>query len=175
MSRVFGWLAFALVLMLGPVSAQVVNPPYTPVNELPASAVKVGVFGGTGTSTFPGAVALAGAITGATTINASGLITGVGVAAGGPITGATSINGLIHTFASCTDSSIGVTSCSATVAYTSTTSYACGMSYVASTTTTGSATGEAIVNTSNTSVTGTIVGLSVATGTATLLFECLGS
>ena len=152
MSRVFGWLAFALVLMLGPVSAQVVNPPYTPVNELPASAVKVGVFGGTGTPTFPGAIALAGAITGATTIN-----------------------GLIHTFASCTDSSIGVTSCSATVAYTSTTSYACGMSYVASTTTTGSATGEAIVNTSNTSVTGTIVGLSVATGTATLLFECLGS
>ena len=32
MSRVFGWLAFALVLMLGPVSAQVVNPPYTPVS-----------------------------------------------------------------------------------------------------------------------------------------------
>lgn len=77
--------------------------------------------------------------------------------------------------ASCTDATVGVITCSATVAYTSATSYACGMSYVGPTTTTGAATGETIVNTSNTSVTGTIVGLSLATGTATLLFNCLGT
>lgn len=76
---------------------------------------------------------------------------------------------------SCTDSSVGVISCSATVAYTSSTSYACGMSYVGPTTTTGAATGITVVNTSNTSVTGTVVGLAVATGTATILFNCTGT
>ena len=37
------------------------------------------------------------------------------------------------------------------------------------------ATGITVVNTSNTSVTGTVVGLAVATGTATLLFHCFGT
>lgn len=100
---------------------------------------------------------------------------GVTTAATLTIPCATTVNGKRATFASCTDSSVGLTTCSATVAYTSATSYACGMSYVPSTTTTGAATGENIINTSATSVTGTILGLAVATGTATLLFNCLGS
>jgi hypothetical protein len=90
-------------------------------------------------------------------------------------TGTTTIGGKKPTFASCTDTSVGVITCSATVAYTSSTTYACGMSYVGPATTTGTATGITVVNASGTSVTGTIVGLSLATGTATLLFNCLGS
>jgi len=87
----------------------------------------------------------------------------------------TSVNGKKPAFAFCTDTTVGVITCSATVAYTSSTSYACGMSYVGPATTTGTATGMTTVNVSGTSVTGTIVGLSLATGTATLLFNCLGS
>jgi hypothetical protein len=90
-------------------------------------------------------------------------------------TGTTTIGGKKPTFASCTDTTVGVITCSATVAYTSSTTYACGMSYVGPATTTGTATGITVVNASGTSVTGTIVGLSLATGTATLLFNCLGS
>jgi len=90
-------------------------------------------------------------------------------------TGITTIGGKRLTFASCTDTTVGVITCSATVAYTSSTTYACGMSYVGPTTTTGTATGMTTLNASATSVTGTIVGLSLATGTATILFNCLGS
>jgi hypothetical protein len=131
-------------------------------------------------------------------VTAAGLLTSVGVNAGtGTVRGAsdgttnayippcykvggvTCTSGVHQAFGSCTDSTVGVTTCSITLtapeAFTSNVTYACGMSYVASTTTTGSATGETIVNVSGTSVTGTVLGLAVATGTATLLFNCLGT
>ena len=117
-------------------------------------------------------------------ISNAGLGTFVGVAAGGPITTATtgSFSGRVTTvagfptFATCADSSAGLITCSATVAYTSATSYACGMSYSTNgDSLTGSASGTTVVNTSNTSVTGTVVGLTLVSGTANLMFNCLGT
>ena len=45
-------------------------------NPVPATAVTTGVFGGSGTTTLPGALAIVGAVTGATTIAMTGGLSG---------------------------------------------------------------------------------------------------